>query len=78
MSGLDRQLRLALEEVIDNLFKNPSEAESMFRDFLIAMGIEPNLERELSIFAGMALGHVMASSAVRYDRPRDRTNGVGS
>jgi len=62
--SLDKELRSALEETIDNFLNDAERSERHVSDILREQGIEPNLETVLSYIAGIIMGWAMASYAV--------------
>jgi len=64
---LDRKIRAAFEEAIDNFIKEPDSEENI-SVILQAQGIEPNLETVLSFIAGTAWGLVQGYYVTRHGR----------
>jgi len=53
---LDRELRLALEEIIDNHLKDPKASEASYSMILEAEGISSNFETIFAYIAGFIFG----------------------
>ena len=53
---LDRDIRLRIEESIDELIKDPKESYEGMAEDLAEMGIQPNLETTLAFITGFIYG----------------------
>ena len=66
--GLDQNARLALENFIDQVLKDPEQYEALIKIVLRSQGIEPTLDSCLSLVAGYSLGGVISFYAVTLKR----------
>lgn len=66
--SLDKKLRVALEEEIDDMIKDPAEREETIRKILVAQGIDPNLDAILSQFSGWCFHKFWTYYILEYDR----------
>ena len=68
MKSLDKDVRMSVEEQIDEVFKNPEEWENVIREFLTEQGIEPNLETILSLLVGLTMGQAFQEIKHKFNR----------
>jgi len=53
---LDRDVRIFIEETIDDMLKDPKSHFESYRDGLMTLGIQPTLETVLAYISGMVIG----------------------
>ena len=68
MKSLDRDIRSALEEQIDNFLARPKKWENILRATLAKQGIEANLETVLAIAIGFVIGRGVQQIADKMGR----------
>ena len=68
MKSLDKDIRMSIEEQIDEFFKEPEEWEDDIRGFLTEQGIEPSLETILSLVVGLTMGQAFQQIKHKFNR----------
>jgi hypothetical protein len=66
--GLDRDLRIMLEEAFDRFHQDPKKWEEVISICLRIQGIEPNLDDILSNISGYFEGFAVAFYRMQYNR----------
>jgi len=64
MSELNQDIRLFIEEAIDDCLSKPLEEYEKRSKQLASIGIEPNLETVLSYISGLIMGAVAAYTVI--------------
>ncbi|KPV65361.1 MAG: hypothetical protein AOA65_0223 [Candidatus Bathyarchaeota archaeon BA1] len=68
MGFLDKDVRLSIEEQIDNIYNNATKWEELIRAWLSEQGIEPNLETVLSTVVRLTLGQAYQRIEDKFGR----------
>ena len=76
---LDRDVRIFIEETIDDMLKDPKSHFESYRDGLMTLGIQPTLETILAYISGIVIGIALGRWVMlkrRYPTPEELTEMV--
>ena len=76
---LDRDVRIFIEEVIDDMLEDPELYFESYKEGLMTLGIQPTLETVLAYISGIVTGAALGRWVMlkrRYPTPKELTEMV--